>query len=152
MHRDETGEEIWQATVGSGQHPLDAFAAASGTGGTISGISECLKAKHCSDHQQQRWRPTPKVFLVDSEIGSGNAALVETGVFPVSQSPSPAPELSNGTMAERVRQERVLPRLSAAMNLADAVRSSRRLPRGSTIVTILPDAATVEELEAARCR
>ncbi len=42
IHRTTTAEEIWAATEGR----LDAFVAGVGTGGTITGVGETLKARH----------------------------------------------------------------------------------------------------------
>ncbi|MEY3774842.1 MAG: cysteine synthase, partial [Verrucomicrobiota bacterium] len=41
IHRKTTAEEIWSATNGS----IDAFVAGVGTGGTITGVSEVIKAR-----------------------------------------------------------------------------------------------------------
>ncbi len=53
IHRETTAEEIWNDTGGS----VDIFVAGVGTGGTITGVSEVLKAR----------KPSVKVFAVEPE-------------------------------------------------------------------------------------
>lgn len=64
FHFRTTGPEIWQATEGK----IDYFVSATGTGGTISGVSRFLKS------QSQ----TPKIVLVDPD-GSGMYSYFKTG-------------------------------------------------------------------------
>lgn len=63
-HYEGTGPEIWKQTEGKVQH----FVAASGTGGTIAGVSKFLKEKNSK----------VKVTLVDPD-GSGLYSYLKTG-------------------------------------------------------------------------
>lgn len=63
-HYKTTGPEIWQQTEGK----IDAFLAASGTGGTIAGVSRYLKEK----------KPHTHIRLVDP-MGSGLYSYLTTG-------------------------------------------------------------------------
>lgn len=63
-HYRSTGPEIWQQTAGL----IDSFISASGTGGTIGGVSKYLKEKNSNIH----------VRLVDP-MGSGLFSYIKTG-------------------------------------------------------------------------
>lgn len=63
-HFQTTGPEIWEQT----QQKIDVFACASGTGGTISGVTRFLKSKS----------PTIRTVLVDP-MGSGLYSWFKTG-------------------------------------------------------------------------
>ncbi len=64
IHFETTGPEIWAQT----NHKMDLFVCASGTGGTISGVSRFLKMQN----------PQIKVFLADPK-GSGLYSFIEKG-------------------------------------------------------------------------
>jgi cysteine synthase len=66
IHYQTTGPEIWEQT----KEKIDAFIAASGTGGTIGGVSKFLKEKNSNIH----------VRLVDP-MGSGLDSFIKTGEF-----------------------------------------------------------------------
>ncbi|VFQ97922.1 unnamed protein product [Cuscuta campestris] len=157
-HYEGTGPEIWEQTGGK----LDAFIAASGTGGTIAGVSCFLKEKDASI----------KCFLVDPP-GSGLYNKVVRGVMYTSEE-AEGRRLKNpfdtitegiginrltqnfkqakldgafrGTDREAVEMSRYLLRndglfvgSSSAMNCVGAVRVAQALGPGHTIVTILCD-------------
>ena len=63
-HYETTGEEIWQQTDGK----VDAWVAATGTGGTYAGVALCLKDKN----------PDIKCIVADP-MGSGLYSYVKTG-------------------------------------------------------------------------
>ena len=63
-HYETTGEEIWQQTDGK----VDAWVAATGTGGTYAGVALCLKEKN----------PNIKCIVADP-MGSGLYSYVKTG-------------------------------------------------------------------------
>lgn len=66
IHYQTTGPEIWEQTAGK----IDAFLSASGTGGTIAGVSQYLKEKNNSVH----------IRLADP-LGSGLFSYIKTGQF-----------------------------------------------------------------------
>lgn len=67
-HEQSTGREIWEQTGGK----FDVFMGATGTGGTVSGVSRYLKKKD----------PSKKVIGVDI-IGSVHYHLFHTGTMPM---------------------------------------------------------------------
>jgi cysteine synthase A len=146
-HRATTGEEIWAQTGGR----IDAFTCACGTGGTLAGVSDALKAHD----------PRVRIVLADPE-GSGLYGWVKSGDLSVQgssitegigQSRVPG-NLAGAAIddAERipdaealgeifhlVRHEGISVGGSAGINIASAIRVARTLGPGHTIVTILCD-------------
>ncbi|CAA2995722.1 cysteine synthase 2 [Olea europaea var. sylvestris] len=157
-HYEGTGPEIWEQVGGN----LDAFVAAAGTGGTLSGISRFLKEKNSSI----------KCFLIDPP-GSGLFNKVTRGVM-YTREEAEGHRLKNpfdtitegiginrltknfklaeldgafrGTDIEAVEMSRYLLKndglflgSSSAMNCVGAVRVAQALGPGHTIVTILCD-------------
>ncbi|EFJ30131.1 hypothetical protein SELMODRAFT_90610 [Selaginella moellendorffii] len=160
-HYQGTGPEIWKQTGGK----VDAFVAASGTGGTIAGITCYLKDQ----------RPEVKCYLIDPP-GSGLYNRVSRGVL-YAREEAEGKRLKNpfdtitegiginrltknfllakldgairGTDKEAVEMSRFLLRedgifvgSSSAMNCVGAVRVARLLGPGHTIVTILCDSGS----------
>ena len=146
-HRDTTGPEIWAQTEGR----IDAFTCACGTGGTLAGVSDALKARD----------PAVRIVLADPD-GSGLYGWVKTGDLSVQgssitegigQSRVPA-NLAGAAIDDAVRipdaeaLEQVFALLqheglsvggSAGINIAAAIRVARGLGPGHTVVTILCD-------------
>lgn len=141
VHRKTTGPEILEALNGN----VDAFVVGVGTGGTITGVGEVLKAKN------------PKTLIV----------AVEPSASPVLSGGEPGPHKIQGIGAgfvpnvlnrkiiDRVitvsdddayktakllaRQEGLLVGISSGANALAAQQIARELGRGKTVVTILPD-------------
>ncbi len=146
-HRETTGEEIWVQTGGA----VDAFTCACGTGGTLAGVSDALKAR----------KPDVRIVLADPE-GSGLYGWVKTGDLSISgssitegigQSRVPG-NLEGAAIDDAVRVadtealEQVFSLLidegisvggSAGINVAAAIRVARDLGPGHTVVTVLCD-------------
>jgi len=146
-HAQTTGPEIWEQTSGR----VDAFAAAVGSGGTIAGVSDALKAKN----------PDIKIALADP----GGAALY--GFYAHGELKAEGNSITEGIgqsritgnledavidEAFRIPDEEALAILydlvqeeglclggSSGINIAGAVRMARKLGPGHTIVTILCD-------------
>ena len=146
-HRIGTGEEIWVQTGGR----VDAFTCAVGTGGTLAGVSQALKAH----------RPAVRVVLADPEgsglygwIKSNDLTMTGSSITEgIGQSRVPG-NLADVVIDDAVRVtdaealEQVFSLLihegisvggSAGLNVAAAVRVARSMGPGHTVVTILCD-------------
>src|SRR5690606_8570965 len=147
-HLETTGPEIWAQTNGR----VDAFVAASGTGGTFAGVSEYLKSR----------RKDIRCVLVDPP-GSSLYEYVRTGTLKATGSGSitegigigrvtanlagaPIDEAVHIEDSETVRfvyrllyEEGLLLGSTSGINVAGAVRVARQLGPGHTIVTVLCD-------------
>ncbi len=142
IHRKTTAEEIWRDTDGE----VDIFVAGIGTGGTITGVGEVLKAKKPS---VQVIAVEPKDSPVLSEgrkgphkiqgIGAGFVpevlnTKVYDEVFPVSN------EQAFATSRKVARAEGLLVGISSGAALYAATEIARRPENaGKKIVVILPD-------------
>jgi len=147
-HYESTGPEIWAQTAGR----VDAFVAATGTGGTLAGVSRYLKEQ----------RPDIRIVLADP-MGSALHSWVKTGEAVMSKGPSITEGIGNSRVTENLKgtsiddavqvtdQEMITTvyRLlreegwffgsSTGINLCAAVALAERLGPGHTIVTILCD-------------
>ena len=146
-HRDGTGAEIWAQTGGR----IDAFTCACGTGGTLAGVSDALRAQN----------PGVRIVLADPE-GSGLFGWVRSGDLSVQGSSitegigqSRVPGNLEGAHVDdamRIGDAEALDCLynlliheglsvggSAGINVAAATRIAHELGVGHTIVTILCD-------------
>jgi cysteine synthase A len=146
-HAATTGPEIWAQTGGR----IDAFTCACGTGGTLAGVSDALKARD----------PGVRIVLADPE-GSGLYGWVKSGDLSVEGSSvtegigqSRVPGNLEGAAiddAERIGDAEALAEVyallvqeglsvggSAGINVASAIRTARRLGPGHVIATILCD-------------
>ncbi len=146
-HRETTGAEIWAQTGGQ----IDAFTCACGTGGTLAGVSDALKARS----------PSIRIVLADPE-GSGLYGWVKSGDLSVTgssitegigQSRIPG-NLQGAAIDDAVRipdaealevlfdlliHEGISVGGSAGINIAAAIRVARDLGPGHTVATILCD-------------
>ena len=150
IHRDTTGREIWEQTGGR----VDGFICSVGTGGTLAGVAEYLRAQS----------PAVRIGLADP----GGAALYnhyvhgELRVTGESITEGIGQSRLTGNLegftpdfACQVTDAEALPCVfdllqheglclggSSAINIAGAVRLARELGPGHTIVTILCDNGT----------
>ncbi|PYM55895.1 MAG: cysteine synthase A [Candidatus Rokuibacteriota bacterium] len=140
-HRRTTAIEILEATEGR----LDAFVAGVGTGGTVTGVGEVLKAK----------RPEVQVVAVEparSPVLSGGrfhvhgiqgiGASFVPGIFNravVDEIVQVRDEDAMATSLRLAREEGLLVGISAGANVWAALGLAERLGGGSTVVTVLCD-------------
>ena len=151
IHRDTTGEEIWQQTEGQ----VDGFVCAVGTGGTLAGVSTALKSHS----------PEVVVGIADPEgaslhnyFSSGEAtatqgsSIVEgIGINHITNNVSQALVDNAYSIEDRDALPIIFDLLldeglflggSSAINIAGAIELARDLGPGKTIVTILCDYGT----------
>jgi cysteine synthase A len=147
-HYESTGPEIWAQTDGK----VDAFVAATGTGGTLAGVSRYLKEQ----------RSNVRIVLADP-MGSALYSWVKTGEAVMSKGPSITEGIGNSRVTENLHGTRIddavqvtdqemiamVYRLlredgwffgsSTGINVCAALRVARDMGPGHTIVTVLCD-------------
>ena len=141
-HRRTTGEEIWRDTEGE----LDIFVAGVGTGGTVSGTGEALKA-HNPSVKVVAIEPASSPVLQGGNPGPHKIQGIGAGFVPRNYHADVVDEIIGiendealETSRELARTEGVLVGISSGASLAAAVRLARRAENeGKTIVALLPD-------------
>ena len=147
-HVESTGPEIWEQTGGR----IDAFVAASGTGGTISGTSEYLKGRRQSVRTVLADPPGSALyeFVRNGEIkATGKGSITEgIGIARVTDNFRDAPvddavhveDAETVSMVYRLlHEEGLFVGSTSGINVAAAVRVARELGPGHTVVTVLCD-------------
>jgi cysteine synthase A len=142
IHRKTTGEEIWRDTDGK----VDIFVAGVGTGGTVSGVGQALKAHN----------PNVKIVAVepsDSPVLSGGASGphkiqgIGAGFIPKTYNAAIVDEIiqvSNDnailTARQLAKEEGLLVGISSGAAAYAATQLAQRPEnKGKVIVTLLPD-------------
>ena len=142
IHRRTTGEEIWRDTEGQ----VDLFVAGVGTGGTVSGTGEALKA-HNPAIKVVAVEPSDSPVLEGGKPGPHKIQGIGAGFIPGNYKADVIDEVIGiegdeaiKTSRELARTEGVLVGISSGASLAAAVRLARRPENaGKTIVALLPD-------------
>ncbi|HLW46765.1 MAG TPA: cysteine synthase A [bacterium] len=140
-HRETTGPEIWEQTGGA----IDAFVAAQGTGGTLTGAGAYLKGRRpdvlcfavepaeCAILAGRGWGAHRIEGIGDGFIPDVLDLRWVDGVVTVSSDEALA-------MARRLaREEGIFCGISSGCNVAACVKLSRRYPDLKTIVTMIND-------------
>ncbi len=140
-HYLSTGPEIWEQTDGR----VDAFVASQGTGGTLTGVSECLKERNpkalcfavepaeCAILSGREWGSHRIEGIGDGFIPDVLDLRWIDGVVTVSSDESIA-------MARRLaREEAIFCGISSGCNVAACLKLARRYPDLRTIVTVIND-------------
>ncbi len=141
IHRRTTALEILEATDGR----LDAFVAGVGTGGTITGVGEVLRAK-LGSVRVVAVEPTRSPVLSGGKFGvhaiQGIGASFVPGVFNravVDEIVLVRDEDAMATALRLTREEGLLVGVSAGANVWAALGVAQRLGSDRTVVTVLPD-------------
>ena len=143
IHRHQTGLEILEQVGG----PIDGFCSGIGTGGTITGIGETLKALN---PQMEIWAVEPEnaAILAGGTVGTHLQMGIGDGLIP---------EILNQNIYEHIyivsdeealetarllaREEGLMCGISSGTNVAAAIQLAKKLGPGKTVVTVLPDTA-----------
>lgn len=144
IHRRTTAVEILKDT----QKDIDIFVASVGTGGTLTGTAEVLKAE-IPDLEVIAVEPSTSPVLVGGEAGPHKIQGIGAGFIPEILNTEIYGEVlavsnkESFAMAQKVaREEGLLVGISAGANLHAAhILASRPENKGKTIITILCDTA-----------
>jgi cysteine synthase A len=141
VHRRTTAHEIIKATGGR----LDAFVAAVGTGGTVTGVGEVLK-QHDSRILVVAAEPARSPVLRGGKPGPTGIQGTGASFVPTVLNREVYDELIDvrdedayATAARLMKEEGLLVGISAGANACAALQVAERLGRGQRVVTVLPD-------------
>jgi cysteine synthase A len=150
-HVETTGPEIWQQTDGR----IDAFVAASGTGGTIAGVSEYLKSRSSQVRTVLADPPGSSLYEfirhgVVKATGSGSITEgIGIGRVTANMQDAPIDDAVHVEDAETVsyvyrllHEEGLFVGSTSGVNVAAAVRVARDLGPGHIVVTVLCDSGS----------
>ena len=143
VHRHHTGLEILEQAA----RPIHGFCSGIGTGGTISGIGEVLKAQN-PDITIWAVEPEHAAILAGGNIGTHIQMGIGDGIIPPILNQKIYEDICIITDEEAIATSRDLARLegilcgiSSGTNVAAAMKLARKLGKGKTVVTVLPDTA-----------
>lgn len=143
VHRHHTGLEILEQVAG----PIDGFCSGIGTGGTITGIGETLKALN---PQITIWAVEPEhaAILSGGSIGTHLQMGIGDGVIPDILNQQIYDDIYIVTDEEAIQtakdlaaKEGIMCGISSGTNVAAALKLAEKLGEGKTVVTVLPDTA-----------
>lgn len=143
VHKHHTGLEILEQVAG----PIDGFCSGIGTGGTISGIGEVLKAQN-PDIEIWAVEPQNAAILAGGTIGTHLQMGIGDGLIPKNLNQKIYSEIYVVTDEEAIQtakdlaaKEGLMCGISSGTNVAAALQLAKKLGKGKTVVTVLPDTA-----------
>ena len=142
MHVRTTGQEIWRDTDGD----VDIFVAGVGTGGTISGVAEALKA-HKPEVRVVAVEPESSDVISGGKPGPHKIMGIGAGFIPGNYHSDMIDEVVRISDDDAIRYSRLMARkegllvgISSGAALAAAIREAKKKENeGKTIVALLPD-------------
>ena len=142
-HKYHTGLEIIEQVAG----PIDGFCSGVGTGGTISGIGEVLKAQN-PDVEIWAVEPENAAILAGGTVGTHLQMGIGDGLIPKNLNQKIYQDIYVVTDEEALQtskdlasKEGILCGISSGTNVAAAIKLAKKLGKGKTVVTVLPDTA-----------
>ncbi len=143
IQREQTAVEILKQ-VGK---PIHGFCSGIGTGGTITGIGETLKAKN-PDMEIWAVEPEHAAILSGGSIGTHLQMGIGDGLIPAILNVNIYDDIcivkdeeAIRTSKELASKEGIMCGISSGTNVAAALRLAKKLGKGKTVVTVLPDTA-----------
>ncbi len=143
IQRVQTGKEIL-AQVGG---PIHGFCSGIGTGGTITGIGETLKAEN-PDMVIWAVEPENAAILSGGSIGTHVQMGIGDGIIPAILNQNIYDDICLVTDEEAIQtskdlasKEGIMCGISSGTNVAAAIKLAKALGPGKTVVTVLPDTA-----------
>ena len=142
-HKKHTALEIMAQVAG----PIHGFCSGIGTGGTITGIGEVLKAQY---PEIEIWAVEPEnaAILAGGTIGTHLQMGIGDGIIPeilnrqIYNSIYVVNDKEAIETAKRLaREEGLMCGISSGTNVAAALKLAKKLGSGKTVVTVLPDTA-----------
>ena len=141
--REQTAIEILRQVDG----PIHGFCSGIGTGGTITGIGEVLKAAN-PDITIWAVEPRHAAILSGGSIGTHIQMGIGDGIIPTILNK----EIYNGicivdddealkTSRDLASKEGIMCGISSGTNVCAAIKLAKMLGKGKTVVTVLPDTA-----------
>ncbi|MBQ8540383.1 MAG: cysteine synthase A [Clostridia bacterium] len=143
IQRNVTAQEILRQVAG----PIHGFCSGIGTGGTITGIGEALKKEN---PEMEIWAVEPEhaAILSGGSIGTHIQMGIGDGLIPEILNT----EIYNDiciindeeairTAKELASREGIMCGISSGTNVAAAIKMAKKLGKGKTVVTVLPDTA-----------
>ncbi len=143
VQRDVTGREILEQVGG----PIHGFCSGIGTGGTITGIGETLKA---ANPDMEIWAVEPEhaAILSGGSIGTHVQMGIGDGIIPAILNQEVIDDIciirdeeAIETSKQLASREGIMCGISSGTNVAAAIKLAKKLGKGKTVVTVLPDTA-----------
>lgn len=141
VHKYHTAQEILEQVAG----PIHGFCSGVGTGGTLSGIGETLKALN-PDITIWAVEPENAAILAGGNVGSHLQMGIGDGLIPDNLDQEIYEEVyvvsdeeALNTAKALAREEGLLCGISAGTNVAAALALAKKLGKGKRVVTVLPD-------------
>lgn len=143
IHRNQTAIEILRDVDG----PIHGFCSGIGTGGTITGIGETLKEKN---PELEIWAVEPEnaAILSGGSVGTHLQMGIGDGLIPAILNTNIYSDIciikddeAIKTAQDLARKEGLMCGISSGTNVAAALKLAKKLGKGKTVVTILPDTA-----------
>ena len=142
-HKHHTALEIMEQAA----RRIDGFCSGVGTGGTLSGIGEVLKAQNPAI---EIWAVEPKnaAILAGGTVGTHLQMGIGDGLIPDNLNTQiyshicvVTDEEALETSRRLAREEGLMAGISSGTNVFAALKLAKRLGPGKTVVTVLPDTA-----------